>query len=465
MKATIEVLNWGFICYFMALNLAYLSLNWIGAFSLRRYMRDLQWTFLPADYGRFEPPVSVLVPAYNEALTIIEALQSVMQLSYHDYEIIVINDGSKDQTLQVLISHFELQPYPLAARDEIQTQAVRGLYHSPRYPRLRVLDKENGGKADSLNAGLNCASFPLVCCLDADSILQRDSLSQAVQPFLDDPHLICCGGTVRVANGSRIEAGLMVEPRLSKSPLALFQTIEYLRAFLFGREGWSPLGALLIVSGAFGIFERRALLDVGGYRPQTIGEDMELTVRLHRKFKAWKRPYKIRFISQPICWTEAPEDLKTLRNQRIRWQRGLLESLSLNRSLCFNPRGGTVSWLAFPFFVIFEALGPLIEVSAYLMITLGFLLGFVSAQSASIFFLVSVGLGVLLSVSALFLEELSFRVYPHYRQLALLTLMAVLENFGYRQLNSWWRLVGTWQWLMGKQAAWGEMQRKGVSGS
>jgi cellulose synthase/poly-beta-1,6-N-acetylglucosamine synthase-like glycosyltransferase len=461
---TLDLISWAFVLYFMALNLSYLTLNWLGALSLRRYLRDRAWTFLPPDYGRFEPPVSVLVPAYNEALTIIEALQSVLQLNYHDYEILVINDGSKDQTLAVLRAHFDLQPLPVPGRAVLETARVRGIYRSPRHPRLKVIDKDNGGKADSLNAGLNYAMFPLVCCLDADSILQRDSLSQAVAPFLEEQNLICSGGTVRVANGSQIDAGLMVTPGLSRNPLALFQTIEYLRAFLFGREGWSPLNALLIISGAFGIFDRQALLDVGGYRVQTIGEDMELTVRLHRLYLARRQPYRIRFVSRPICWTEAPEDLKTLRNQRIRWQRGLLESLSLNRQLLFHPRGGAVSWLAFPFFVLFEALGPLIEVSAYLFICFGFLLGAISAEVAVYFFFVSIGFGVLLSISALLLEEISFRVYTRYRHLAILALAAVLENFGYRQLNSWWRLRGTWQWLRGKQASWGDMARKGVKG-
>lgn len=462
MNSLINALTLFFLLYFGSLNLLYLLLNLIGAFSLHRYLAYLNLTRLPSDYGRYEPPISVLVPAYNEALTIVASLQSVLQLEYHHYEVVVINDGSKDATLQVLIDHFGLRPYPQPGQPPLTTARVRGIWRTPRDPRLLVIDKENGGKADSLNAGINFASHPLVCCLDADSVLQRDSLSNAIIPFLDERNLVCCGGTVRVANGSRIENGFMVEPGISASWLARFQTIEYLRAFLFGREGWSPLNALLIVSGAFGVFERKTLLALGGYRVKTIGEDMELTVRMHRVLKRAGRPYRIRFISSPVCWTEAPEDLKTLRNQRIRWQRGLLESLSLNLGLPFSPRAGTAGWLAFPFFVLYEALGPLIEVLAYLFIVGGGLLGYVQPDTVGLFFCVSVGLGVLLSISALLLEEISFRVYPRYSHLFTLTLAAILENFGYRQLNSWWRLQGIWQWISGRQASWGEMQRKGV---
>lgn len=465
MKLLFDVASLLFIVYFTSLNLGYLILNLIGAFSLHRYMKLISLTKLPSDFGRFEPPVSILVPAYNEALTIVASLQSVLQLEYHHYEVVVINDGSKDETLQVLIDHFGLRPYPLPGTQALPTEHVRGIWRSPRDPRLMIIDKENGGKADSLNAGISFASHPLVCCLDADSIMQRDSLSSAIAPFLDERSLVCCGGIVRVANGSRIEDGFLVEPGISRSWLARFQTIEYLRAFLFGREGWSPMNALLIVSGAFGIFERRTLIDIGGYRVNTIGEDMELTVRLHRIMKEQGRPYKIRFVSYPVCWTEAPEDIKTLRNQRIRWQRGLLESLSLNINLMFHPKGGAVSWLAFPFFLIFEALGPVIEVLAYLMILIGALLGYVTPETTLIFLFVSVGLGVLLSVSALLLEEISFRVYPRYSQIIKLLIAAICENFGYRQLNTWWRLKGTWQWLTRKQSSWGEMTRKGVRSS
>lgn len=451
-----------FIAYFALLNLSYLILNITGAISLARKQSLDQFSSLPLDYGRFEPAVSLLVPAYNEAATIISSLQSILQLEYHTYEVIVINDGSRDQTLQVLIDHFELIQIPLVETEAIATQTIRGLYHCQRYPFLKVLDKENGGKADSLNAGINTAQYDLVCCLDADSILQRDSLRGMVQPFIDDPLTICSGGTVRVANGSLISGGFLQKVGLSRHPLALFQSVEYLRAFLFGRESWSVMNALLIVSGAFGLFDKKIMIEIGGYRTQTIGEDMELTVRMHRLMKAQRRAYRICFLAQPICWTEAPEDLSTLRNQRIRWQRGLLESLRLNWRLISNPRGGLVSWLAFPFFLIFEALGPLIEVGAYLILIPGFVVGIFSFKVLLLFISISIGMGMAVSISALLLEEICFHLYPRKRHILILALFALLENLGYRQLNSWWRLIGLYRWLTQQEQAWGVMRRKGT---
>lgn len=456
-----EVIAWCFSGYFVLLNGSYLLLNLMGAWSISRRQSIYQLSRLPLDYGRFEPAVSVIVPAYNEEQTIISALQSVLQLEYHCYEVLVVNDGSKDKTLDVLVSHFEMQPMPILQRGELKTQSVRGMYRCARYPFLRVVDKANGGKADALNAGANLARYPLVCCLDADSILQRDSLRDVVQPFLEDPDVVCSGGTVRVANGSQIRGGFLDAVDLSSSPLALFQTVEYLRAFLFGREGWSPWNALLIVSGAFGVFDRDVLMEVGGYRTRTIGEDMELTVRLHRHMRQQKRPYRIQFLAEPVCWTEAPEDIKTLRNQRIRWQRGLLESLWLNRSLCFHLQGGAPGWIAFPFFLFFEALGPLIEVLAYAYMVTGFVLGWIHGETFLLFTVASIGMGMSMSISALLLEEICFHMYPRTRHILVLILFSLLENLGYRQLNSWWRLVGLYQWTTGQQQQWGTMVRKG----
>ncbi len=458
-----QVASYFFIGYFALLNLSYILLNLIGAVSIIRRQPTYHLSRLPLDYGRFEPAISVLVPAYNEEQTIISALQSVLQLEYHNYEVVVINDGSRDQTLQVLIEHFEMRRLPMSGEGALETQTVRGIYGCDTYPFLRVVDKANGGKADALNAGMNRAKYALICCLDADSILQRDSLRDVIQPFLDDPYTVCSGGTVRVANGSRIADGFLQSVGLSRHPLALFQTVEYLRAFLFGREGWSPFNALLIVSGAFGVFDKSVVIEAGGYRTRTIGEDMELTVRLHEHLIRKKQRYRIRFMAEPVCWTEAPEDLRTLRNQRVRWQRGLLESLSSNVSLCFSPRGGLVSWLAFPFFLFFEALGPLIEVLAYGYMVPGILLGIVPLKLFLWFTAASIGLGMSMSISALLLEEICFHVYPRTRQVLVLVVFAFLENLGYRQLNSWWRLVGLYQWLTGQKQSWGVMKRKGTS--
>ena len=459
LEPIITVIQWTFLLYFTGFCGGYLILNILSFVYLRRYVEERSLGSLPQRYSGYEPQISIIAPAYNESATIAASIRSLLQLSYSEYEIVVVNDGSKDQTLQVLTREFGLVPFPEAYDYRLPTKAIRAVYYSTVHANLRVIDKENGGKADALNAGINLSRYPLVCCVDADSILQRDSLQRVVQPFLDDPSTVACGGTVRVANGCEVSGGFLVKIGLPTNWLALFQIIEYLRAFLFGRMGWSPLNAVLIISGAFGLFHRDTIIAAGGYRHDTIGEDMELAVRLHRRLRDQKRRYRITFVPDPTCWTEAPEDLRTLKTQRIRWQRGLLESLWAHRDLLCGRSAGVVGWLAFPFLVLFEAMAPIVEIFGYLIMTLGFGLGVVSAEAMGAFLIVAIGFGVLLSVSALLLEEVSFHVYPRPGHLVMLFVAAVGENFGYRQLNAMWKLIGTYQWLRGKTAKWGDMTR------
>lgn len=458
----IEVGEWVFLLYFIGLNCGYLALNFLSLISLSKLMRIRMVDGLPQIYSGLTPPISLLVPAYNEQASIASSVHSMLQLSYQEFEIVVINDGSKDDTLKVLEREFALIPFPEAYRQRLGTQPVRGIYRSTLYNNLRVIDKENGGKADSLNAGINTARYPLFCGVDADSILQRDSLQRMAQPFLEDARVVAAGGSIRIANGCRVSNGFLQKVDLPKKILPLLQIVEYLRAFLFGRMGWSPLNAMLIISGAFGLFKKEAVIEAGGYRTGTIGEDMELVVRIHRLYRRAKKPYRIVFVPDPICWTEAPEDLATLKNQRIRWQRGLLESLSLNLGLLCHYRGGAAGWLAFPFMLLFEALGPIIELAGYLFMFALFLSGMISGQALWVFLFVAIGFGILLSVSSLLLEEITFHIYPRPRHLLLLLLVVLLENFGYRQINSWWRFVGIVRWLRGGQAKWGDMKRSGA---
>lgn len=451
--------QWGFLLYFIGMALGYLLLDAMALIALSRYGPEHVFDRLPESYTGFEPPISILVPAYNEEATIIGSVRSLLQLTYAAYEIIVINDGSTDRTLNVLIDEFALLRFPEVYQTKISTKAVRRIYRSKTYPNLRVIDKDNGGKADALNAGINLSRYGLFCSLDADSILQRDSLQRIIQPFLEDPRTIAAGGTVRIINGCEVSGGFLMKVGLPTNLLALFQIVEYIRTFLFGRLGWSPLNGMLIISGAFGLFDKRTVVEVGGYWTQTIGEDMELVVRLHRHCRLSGIPYRITFVPDPICWTEAPEDLRTLRNQRIRWQRGLCESLALNRELCGHPKGGAVGWMALPFIVLFEFLSPVVVVVGYVLTFWCWMLGTISAHAALAFLVIEIGLGMLLSVTALLLEELSFHMYPKLRQVLVLFGAAVLENFGYRQVNTAWRLLGLIRWLSGSQPIWGEMTR------
>ena len=323
------VLQLGFIGYFVALNGGYLLLGILSIRGLQRHSGDRSGIDDGATYLGIEPPISLLVPAYNEEATIRTSIRSMLQLEYPDFELVVINDGSPDRTMDVLVREFGLVPYPGAVRIALPHASVRGIYRSTRHPNLRVIDKDNGGKADALNAGINLARHGLFCAVDADSILQRDSLLRLVRPFLDDGRTVAAGGTVRIANGSRVRGGYLEQAGIPRNWLARFQIVEYLRAFLFGRLGWTSMNAVLIISGAFGLFDRRRVVDAGGYRHDTIGEDMELVVRLHRYHRERSIPYRITYVPDPVCWTEAPEDIGTLGRQRSRWQRGLSESLAL----------------------------------------------------------------------------------------------------------------------------------------
>jgi len=448
-----------FLLYFLVLHAGYLSLNIIALFTLPRYMQSRVLNELPRSISDFDLPISIVVAAYNEAAVIVGSVQSLLQLNYSEFELVIANDGSKDDTLEVLQREFGLVLFPEAYRIRIQTAPIRGIYLSTTHPNLRVIDKENGGRADSLNAAINAARYPLICVIDADSVLMRDSLQKAVEPFLEDPRTIACGGTIRIANGCQVRGGFLERAGLPTNWWALFQVIEYLRAFLFGRLGWSPLNGLLIVSGAFGIFNKEIVVSVGGYNKDTIGEDMELTMRLHRIMTERGVPYRIAFAPDPVCWTEAPENYKTLRSQRIRWAHGLGDCIALNRGLLFQRGGGVAGWVALPFNVILEWLGPVIEVGGYVFMIVTYLLGLVPFSSLLIFLLFAIGLGMVLSVCALLLEELSFHTYPKIRHILVLFVVALVENLGYRQLNSFWRFQGLVRWLVGSKPGWGEMTR------
>ncbi len=456
-------LQWVFLGYFLAINTAYLALNYVSVFSIISYMRDHRADYLPQSLASYQPPVSILIPAHNEAGTIVSSVHSLLRLNYPEFEIIVINDGSSDATREEVVKAFAMMEFPEAYRKRIATKPVSRVYASSRYPQVRMIDKENGGKSDALNAGINVARYPLFCAVDADCILQQDSLGRVVRPFLEDPHTVAVGGVVRVLNGCTVNDGFLETVDLPKNMLARFQLVEYLRAFLFGRVGWSPLNALLIISGAFGVFYKERVIAVGGYRPETVGEDMDLVVRLHRSLRREQRPYRITFVPDPICWTEAPTDLKSLKNQRMRWQRGLAESLAPNFGIMFDRRGGAVGWLAFPFMILFELIGPVIEVFGYAVMIPLFLFDLIPLQSFLVFLFVSIGMGVLLSVNALFLEELSFQMYPRSSQQLKMFAVAILENFGYRQLNSIWRFIAVVKWLFSfwRKARWGKIDRDG----
>jgi cellulose synthase/poly-beta-1,6-N-acetylglucosamine synthase-like glycosyltransferase len=449
------------IVYFLTLNGFYLTTSFFAYGALRRYGLRLK----AEDLERFlrtggAPPITLISPAFNEEATLVAAVHSLLSLNYPEFEVLVSNDGSTDGTLQVLSEAFNLEPVERVPMGDIPTAPVRGTYRSRRYHNLWIVDKENGGKADALNAGINYCRSALFCAMDADTILERNSLLRIVRPFLEDSTTVASGGVIRIANGCKIEKGQVKEVGLPKNLLARFQVMEYLRAFLAVRMGWDALDSTLIISGAFGIFDRSLVVEAGGYATDTVGEDMELIVRLHRHCRDRKIPYRISFIPDPVAWTECPEDPAVLGRQRDRWQRGLLESLLRHRRMLFNPRYGRLGLVAYPYFFFLEMIGPLVETAGYVVFLFTLFAGRASPAYVLAFLAAAFAFGMVLSISAVALEEVTFRRYPRRRDLLLLFLIAVLENLGYRQLNTYWRVKGTLSGILGR-GGWGAMPRKG----
>lgn len=457
------VFDLGVLAYFLTINTLYLIFSIVAFFALVQHRR--RWTSRALDIvmrSPATPAISVIAPAYNEEATIEQSLRSLLLLNYPTFEVVVVNDGSKDRTVDKMIEAFGLMKAPVVYQQPLDTQPVQALYRSLDNPDLVLIDKANGGKADAINAGINAARHPIVCVIDADSILEPQALMRGALPFIESPHTLATGGIIRIVNDCTVEQGRVTRIDMPSSWLARFQVVEYLRAFLSGRVAMSAMNALLIISGAFGLFRRDAVIEVGGFRHDTIGEDMEIVARLHRRWRQTGRPYRIVFQPDPVCWTEAPETRKILGSQRNRWQRGTCQVLSYHLAMLLNPRYGAVGMFAMPYFLIFEAAGPIVEAAGYLVTAIAVPLGLINVVFAELLFLAAVVFGAMISLTAVLLEEMSFRRYPKVRHLMLLAALGVIENFGYRQLTTWWRLGGVIDFLRKKQG-WGKMTRKGFA--
>jgi cellulose synthase/poly-beta-1,6-N-acetylglucosamine synthase-like glycosyltransferase len=455
-----SALEWIFLVYFALINASYLLLNASSMYAISRYMTQVGYGNLGSELSDLMPPVTVVIPAYNEEKTIVETVKSVLQLEYPSLNVIVVNDGSADDTARRLIDYFEMKEASFDQPKTLSTESINSVYRSFTKENFSLVNKENGGKADALNAGINLARTPYVCCIDADSILDRNCLKALIRPFLLDEDTVAVGGTVRVANGCEVEQGFISSINLPNTLLPLFQVVEYLRAFLFGRMGWDPINGLMVISGAFGVFDRSAVLEVGGYHTDNVGEDMELVVRMHRQLSDKEEDYNIRYIPDPVCWTDVPVDLNSLRSQRTRWQQGLVQTILKNFSLLFKRGSGWAGWLAFPYLIVFEGLGAIIEVVGYVYMGVGLTMGFVSPVVALAFFVVAIAFGIFVSVVSFLLEVISFNVYDKPSDLVRLFFAAVLENLGYRQVNSWWRLIGILRMFKPGEAEWGEIERR-----
>jgi len=463
MHEFLQISNNTLFVYYLFSNLIYLGLLILAIASSAAHQRRLGSIKLErVKQSPFVPPVAMIVPAHNEAGTIAEATRSLLALDYPEFEVIVVNDGSTDGTLEALTEEFNLMQTDMLHITQVESKPVRGVYMSAKEPRLLVIDKEPGGsKADAANAALNAASSQYVCVVDADGVLEPDALLRVMAPVMTDHRrVVAAGGIVRAINGCRVEGGKLKEVRLARGPVEVIQVIEYLRAFLIGREGWAFFNMLAIISGAFGVFERDLVMKVGGYRPAAIGEDLDLVVRMHRYLLEQKKDYHISFIPDPVCWTEVPSDVRSLSRQRARWQKALIDVLWRNRDMVFNPRYGRIGMIALPYQWLFEMFAPWIEVIGYSTIALAAYLGVLSREFFIQFLLFGYLFATLISVGSVLQEEITYRRYGNWRDVARLIAFCFLEHFPYRQLHMWWRLKGTIQYFRG-DFKWQPMRRVG----
>ncbi len=461
----IDILNMVVLLYFVTLTAGYIAQFASAVVGVIRVRRDLEGSSPESVNlrGRATLPISILCPAYNEEMTVVDSVRALLALRYPEHEVVVINDGSTDSTMAALRAAFALEAVPIDIRIDLPCKTIRATYRSAVNRRLIVIDKENGGKSDALNCGINAARYPLVCVIDADTLIVPDALLRLVRPFLTDLDVVAVGGTLCIANGCTIERGQLKGIGLPERWLPRFQVVEYLRAFLVGRLGWDGLGGNLIVSGAFGLFRRSALIKAGGYAPDTVGEDMELVARLRHDVPQWLQGRAIRHLPDPVSFTEGPETFKILGAQRDRWQRGLMDTLWRHRRMAFNPRYGSVGIGVMPFYFVFELIGPIIELFGYIYFTILLIVGALEPLFTSLFFLLAFFSGFLLSLGGIVLEELSLSFFRQSGDVWRLLVVAFAENFGYRQMVLMFRIRGMFRHIAGNKA-WGKMTRTGFAG-
>jgi len=461
MRAWLDLSNDVLFVYYLASNLIYLALL-ITAISRNTWHRQrlASMRLERVQVSPFTPPITLIVPAHNEEAFIVDSVRALSGLNYPDLEIVVVNDGSRDNTLMRLKTAFQLRRARLLYFPEIPTARVREIYKSDVDPRLLVLDKESAGsKADAINAGINAATSPYICVVDADSILEKDSLLRIMAGvFSESQRVVAAGGIVRVLNGCTVSVGELRQVNLPRRGIEVMQVIEYLRAFLIGREAWAYFKALPIISGAFGIFRTDLVRQVKGFRPHAIGEDFDLVVRMHRLMQEQKKDYHISFVPDPTCWTEVPGDLRSLARQRSRWHKGLIDTLWPNRDMLFRARYGRVGWVVLPYLWLFELLAPIVELVGYSTIILAAVLGLLSRQFFLLFLIYGYAFATLISIGSVLLEEMTYRRYSDWREVGRLLFFCLFEHFPYRQMTMIWRLQGIWQYVRG-DLAWGVIKR------
>lgn len=457
-RAFIRFFNYFCMAYTLLLSIIYL-IQLLVALKKVRWQEKRKTS---EDYMRYADsqnllPISLIVPAHNEQENIVQNVKDLLNLDYPEFEVIVVNDGSTDNTHRNMVEAFGMYPIESAVQVKIPTQEIHNIYFNPDYPNLYYIDKENGGKSDALNAGINVSQYPLFACLDADSRIERDALLILGNEFLKDTTTVVAGGFVRIANGSVIEDGQWKSFEMPKKMVERFQIVEYFRAFLAGRLSWGS--ALLIVSGAFGVFNKQVAVEAGGYKTDTIGEDMEIVVRIHRYMRTHRRKYRIKFCPQAVCWTQGPMSMRDLQSQRRRWQIGLFDTLKSHFIMTCNPRFHSVGMLSIPYSWLFEFLGTVVETLGYFIIPFSLLMGELNMYFFILYFLLAAMLGIMISVGGIILEQNTRKGCMSSRQAMKLSLYAIMENFGYRQAVTLFRFGGIVGYRKHK-GSWGKIKRR-----
>jgi cellulose synthase/poly-beta-1,6-N-acetylglucosamine synthase-like glycosyltransferase len=467
--AFLQTVGWTVLTYVVLLDVAMLVLVLFGA---RRVLANRRWSGAEGHEQIFASPltpaVSVLIPAHDEEAGILDTLSATLAQRYPSLEVVLVDDGSTDRTFELVAERYGLTPItPRATADLAVDGEILSVSRATTGDPLTVIRKTSvGRRSDALNAALNVARHPLVCMVDADSLLEPDALLKVARPFVEDPrNVVGTGGVIRTVNGSVTDRGTVLEPRLSRRWLVRIQAVEYLRSFLLGRTGWADANALLIISGAFGLFRRDLVVEIGGMDPLSLAEDAELVVSLQEHLRRQGRPHRLVFVPEPVCWTEVPESWQVLGRQRRRWSHGLGQLLWKHRRMIANPRFGTVGLLALPFFLLFELLGPVVEVLGLASVALAAGLGVLDPGSAAVMVGFALLVGTLLSTTVVAVEEFTFHRYRTGRDLLALLAAGVLENVGYRQVHAWYRLQGLLFAVTRRKPVWTAMPRTGFSGA
>lgn len=456
------------LVYAIILISAYLLLAIISAVELRRNFNNAKITNYDAIISSpLAPMITIVAPAYNESLTIVDNIKALLGLYYPSFEIIIVNDGSKDNTLEKTILAFGLEKVPYVIDYKIPCKEIKGIYKSQNkaYSNLTVIDKVNGGKADALNAGINIAKADYFISIDVDSIIDPYALQKLIKPFFEETgrKVIAAGGVIRIANSCRIENGQLIEINVPDKFLPRCQVIEYNRAFLMGRLAWSRLDGLLLISGALGMFDKEVVINCGGYYTKTVGEDMELVVRMREYMAKKGLKYKVVYISDPLCWTEAPGSLKVLGSQRNRWTRGTIDTIFLHKNIFMNPEFGFMGLVSYPYWVFFEWLAPLIEVLGVLyFMTIAFL-GEPNWPFFYIMLFFVYFFSVTFSTYAILFDHLAYHRYKKKRMIFKLILTSWLDPVFYHPLVVYWGIRGNIDYFIRKKKSWGKMTRVGFA--